>query len=374
MNTRPILDSSSGPVALSVSFNNDNTFFSVALENGFRVYNTRTGDEYLARELGGGIGSAEMIECSKYLALVGGGKQPEFPQNKVQFWDDKGEKITMRVEFNAPVQRVRVSQTHLIVVFLNRVSIYRMAIPPPKVADYETVNNPFGLCSLGENTVIFPGIIAGQIKLFNLKTHNVSIINAHEAPLRALSLGPKGDLLATASEKGTLVRIWSFPSCTKLAELRRGIDPAAIFSMAFSPSGAKLAVTSDKSTLHIWDLVSEGAGPDPDAKNHKWGILAKIPLLPRQFSDQYSSAQAKFEMGDEPVAGPAADSLALHAGIPGVPGGRPTKGLLGWYNEETLFVVGAGKYDDAKWEKFIVGVDSAGKRAVYRDGWKRYLG
>lgn len=372
MNTRPILDSSSGPFALSASFNADSTWFSVALESGFRVYNARTGDEKLAREVGGGIGCAEMVASTNYIALVGGGKQPKFPQNKVQIWNDRRQAVTTSLEFKTTVQRVRISQSHLIVVLLNNVGIYRMKIPPVKVADYETVNNPFGLCCLGKNIVAFPGIVAGQVKLFDLNNNNVSIINAHESPLRALALSPMGDMVATASEQGTLIRLWAFPSCTKVIELRRGIDPAVIFSIAFSPSGSILAVTSDKSTLHIFDLVDRTA-TEPDPKTHKWGILSKIPLLPRQFSDQYSTAQIKFEMGDEPVAGPVADSLALHASIPGVPGGRPTKGLLGWLDEETLHVVGAGKYDDARWEKFIVGVDSVGKRAILRNGWKRYL-
>lgn len=36
MNTRPILDSDTGPFVLSVSFNADCSHFSVALETGFR--------------------------------------------------------------------------------------------------------------------------------------------------------------------------------------------------------------------------------------------------------------------------------------------------------------------------------------------------
>ncbi|KAJ8113644.1 hypothetical protein OPT61_g4276 [Boeremia exigua] len=268
MNTRPVLDSDKGPFALSASFNADNSCFSVALESGFR-------------EVGGGIGCAEMLGTTRYIALVGGGKQPKFPQNKVcpddphswqlishtdsisevQIWNDATQQISTSLEFKTPVQRVRLSQTHLIVVLLNKVGIYRMKMPPEKVADYETVNNPFGLCELGSTIVAFPGRAVGQVKLFNLSTHNVSIIPAHESPLRALSLSQDCSALATASEAGTLLRLWSFPACTKLMELRRGVDPAIILSLAFSPSGTTLAVTSDKSTLHIFDLPSAHAAP-----------------------------------------------------------------------------------------------------------------
>jgi WD40 repeat protein len=336
-----------------------------------------------------------MLGTTRYVALVGGGKQPKFPQNKVrssflspsdpdwvfiqahtsqvQIWNDATQVVATSLEFKTPIQRVRISQTHLVVVLLNSVGIYKMKSPPEKLQDYETVNNPYGLCCLGKNIVAFPGRMSGQVRLYDLGTGNISIIPAHTTPLRAIALSPKGDMVATASEQGTLIRLWSFPSCAKIVEYRRGVDPAVVFSLAFSPNGMILAATSDKSTLHIFDLPGPAAAQvaDPDPKTHKWGVLSKIPLLPRQFSDTYSSASIHFEIGDEPNSGPTSRSATLNAGIPGVPGGRPTKGLIGWLDDNTLLVVGAGQ--DARWEKFIVGQDSAGNRVIWREGWKKYL-
>jgi hypothetical protein len=340
-------------------------------------------------EVGGGIGCAEMLGKTSYIALVGGGKQPKFPQNKVcpeglnweliekadfvykvQIWNDNTKRVTTALEFRTPVQRVRISQTHLIVVQLNKVGVYTMATPPVRVAEYETANNPYGLCELGKDTVAFPGRTIGQVKLFDLKTGNVSIIPAHETPLRAIAISRNGDMVATASEQGTIIRLWSFPSCTKLAEFRRGVDQAAIFSLAFSPSGSTLAVTSDKSTMHIFDLVSTQT---EDPKQHKYGFLSKVPLLPRQFSDTYPTASVKFELGEESTdLGPHMKSATLSAGIPGVPGGRPTKGLLGWLDDNTILILGAGQ--DARWERFCIVIEEdTGKKIVVPNGWKRYL-
>jgi hypothetical protein len=83
MNTRPILDSDRGPFVLSASFNDDCSFYSVALESGFRVYSSTTCDEKIAHDVGGGIGCAELLGRHSYIALVGGGRQPKYPQNKV---------------------------------------------------------------------------------------------------------------------------------------------------------------------------------------------------------------------------------------------------------------------------------------------------
>lgn len=104
-----------------------------------------------------------------------------------------------------------------------------------------------------------------------------------------------------------------------------------------------------------------------DGGSQKWGILGKIPLLPRVFSDVYSFASAHFEIGDEPV--------------PSMPNGfdsgtgmiaRPQKGVIGWTSDHSLIVIGAGR--DGRWEKFIIAEGEDGKRYCVRDGWKRYLG
>jgi hypothetical protein len=147
-----------------------------------------------------------------------------------------------------------------------------------------------------------------------------------------------------------------------------------IFSISFSPSNTLLAVTSDKSTLHIFDIPHQqparrSQSPSPaseETSSHKWGILGKIPLLPRVFSDVYSFANAHFEIGEQ-----------ANLGSPNVPPigssyGRPQKGLIGWCDDHTLLVIGSGK--EGRWEKFVIRDGEEGKRYCVRDGWKRYLG
>jgi len=112
-----------------------------------------------------------------------------------------------------------------------------------------------------------------------------------------------------------------------------------------------------------------GGGNSPNVSDsdtsQKWGILGKIPLLPRVFSDVYSFASAHFEIGDEPSPG---SSTPLN----GDPTVRPPKGIIGWTSDQSLIVVGAGR--DGRWEKFVIAEGEDGRRYCVRDGWKRYLG
>lgn len=169
------------------------------------------------------------------------------------------------MEFCTPIQRIRLSTTNIVVVLLNEVNLYKFSSPPQKLAAFTTANNPFGLCCLGKRLLAFPGRTPGHVQLVELATNNVSIIPAHSNSLRALDLSNDGEVLATASETGTLVRMWSTANCAKTTEFRRGVDQATIFSLAINPSGSLLALTSDKSTLHLFDLANpEGAAGTGD--------------------------------------------------------------------------------------------------------------
>ncbi|KAI9929958.1 hypothetical protein ASPWEDRAFT_23686 [Aspergillus wentii DTO 134E9] len=375
MNTRQVIDESVGPYSLSAIFNSENTCFSVGLDTGFCVFNTDPCELKVSRDFNAGIGVAEMLGQSNYLAIVGGGKQPKFPQNKLVIWDDAKQKAVITLEFRTSVLGVRLSKSRIVVALLNNIHIFAFSNPPQKLSVFETSDNPMGLACLGNKLLAFPGRSPGQVQLVELETGNVSIIPAHSTPLRAMALSPDGEVLATASEAGTLIRVFSTRNCTKMAELRRGVDQAVIFSLAISPSNNLLAVTSDKSTLHVFDIPNprtvahrspSPSSPSEEGTNQKWGILGKIPLLPRVFSDVYSFASAHFEIGEETPPG------SQHVQSLGTSIGRPVKGVIGWPNDHTIIVIGSGR--DGRWEKFLIRDGDDGKRYCVREGWKRYLG
>ncbi|KAF4337839.1 HSV2 phosphatidylinositol 3 5-bisphosphate-binding [Fusarium beomiforme] len=366
MNVRPPIEASSTEAVLSVSFNNDASCFAVGLGSGICIFHTKSCLLKASRDFNAGIGLVQMMGMTNYLALA-------------IIWDDMKGKVALEITALTAVRGVQLGRERIAVVLQNSVRVYSFAKPPDLLHVYETADNLLGLCCLSEKKLAFPGRTAGQIQLIELATGNVSIIPAHSSALKAIALSPDGELLASASETGTLIRVYATSNCARLAELRRGIDPATIFSLAFSPCGTMLACTSDKSTLHIFDIPHPrkpgmnrsqqlgASGSDPGDGAGKWGILSKIPLMPRVFSDVYSFSSAPFEAGDEAAIGGISFSESTVLGT-----SRPPKGVIGWIGDDSLVVIGAGH--DARWEKFIIVDGDDGKRHCVREGWKRYLG
>lgn len=54
-------------------------------------------------------------------------------------------------------------------------------------------------------------------------------INAHQSEIACVALNQPGSVAASASRKGTLIRLFDTTTRDKLVELRRGTDPATLY-------------------------------------------------------------------------------------------------------------------------------------------------
>lgn len=243
---------------LSVAFNQDHGCFACGTQTGFRIYNCDPFKETFRREFdGAGIAIVEMLFRCNILALVGGGKSPRYSPNKVMIWDDHLSRCIGELSFRTEVRAVRLRRDRIIVVLQFRIYVYNFA-DLKLLHQIETWSNTKGICALSPSpktcVLACPGQRKGEVRVELYTSKKTRFIMAHDSSLACLSLSLDGSLLATASNKGTLVRIFNTADGTKLQELRRGVERAEIYSLVFHPNLRWLAVSSAKGTVHVFTI------------------------------------------------------------------------------------------------------------------------
>lgn len=118
--------------------------------------------------------------------------------------------------------------------------------------------NQTGLMSLSLNShLAYPcDKEHGNVAIYdagNLKPR--TIIEAHSSNIAALNFSSTGILLATASQKGTVIRIFCTKNGQRVMEFRRGVKRyAQIVSLNFSICGSFVSVSSNTETIHIFKV------------------------------------------------------------------------------------------------------------------------
>ena len=232
--------------------------------------------------------------------LVGGPPSPLYSPNKVILYDLARHVAVTELEFSEDVLGLACRRDRLVVALRRRIAVFALGEGDGGTAiwregTFPTGDNPRGLSALatapGSTLLAFPGRQTGHVQLVRLPpldlrrpphppsaSHDasqppypaVAVIVAHTSALAALAINPSGTIIATASRTGTLVRVWdgeadlrkrSTGQAVPLRELRRGTDVADIFDIALRPDGGALAVSSDKGTIHVWqiDAAAEAA-------------------------------------------------------------------------------------------------------------------
>ena len=248
---------------LYISFNQDNSCFSIGTENGFIIYKTNSPKVHYETKMDGGIKHPEMYYHTNILGLIGGGEMPKFNPKKLIIWDDYEHKVISEIKFFSNLKNVKIRKDRICTICDKNIYVFDMQTFENIEIIY-TRENPKGL--FGINDYEYKIIIAylqaydnennhkGSVMIKNYERQKGIQIIAQEDSITYLSLNHEGTLLATSNEKGTIIKIHNCINGDLLSQFKRGKEKAEIHYICFDIFSNFLSVTSDRGTIHIWSL------------------------------------------------------------------------------------------------------------------------
>ncbi|KAF3765928.1 hypothetical protein M406DRAFT_88734 [Cryphonectria parasitica EP155] len=299
-----------------ITFNQDHSCLAVGTSRGFRIYHTDPFSKIFSSD-DGNVSIIEMLFSTSLVALV-------LSPRHLIIQNTKRASVICELTFRSAVLAVRLNRRRLAVVLEEEIYLYDIA-NMTLLYVITTSPNPSAICALSpssENCYIayplpkpredtgerrpqhapplstYVPPTSGDVLIFDAVTLKaVNVIEAHRSPLSCIALNSEGTLLATASETGTIVRVFSVPRGQKLYQFRRGTYPSTIYSMSFNLSSTLLCVSSTSDTVHIFrlsgtaavDRNAVAAGAGPGAMDHSSSPRANRWSRSRSRSQSYDS-------------------------------------------------------------------------------------
>ena len=194
------------------------------------------------------------------------------------------------------IQSVKLNPRRLIVLTDKSLIIYRLTdLSLLHIVERSGSNRPPLLsttCS-GENGLCAIVIDTGNILLIDTYTlYRYPVFSAHTSAISALDISMDGSLLATASIKGTIVRLFRIrgipaeaaPSLCGL--LRRGRNESPIRSVLFDSKTEWITVVGDSDTAHIYQVPDCSVIREPLPGISAPSILKSfMSIFPKQYAD-----------------------------------------------------------------------------------------
>lgn len=278
-----------------VNFNQDCTSLAVGSRAGYRLFSL-TGVDVLDKIYTNTTEDVCLVErlfSSSLMAVVTLNSSRKL---KVCHFK-KGTEIC-NYSYSNTILAVKLNRLRLVVCLEESLYIHNIRDMKVLHTIRDTPPNPQGLCALSissENCYLaYPGSNSiGEVQIFDTNNlHAKTMIHAHDSPLAALAFSPTGARIATASEKGTVIRVFSVIDGSKLYEFRRGVKRCVDIScLAFSMCSQFLACSSNTETVHIFKLEEIKESPRKSVEESSWmGYLSNY--LPSQVTDVFNQGRA----------------------------------------------------------------------------------
>ncbi|XP_041491588.1 WD repeat domain phosphoinositide-interacting protein 1 isoform X2 [Microtus oregoni] len=209
------------------SFNQDCTSLAIGTKAGYKLFSLSSVEQLDQVHGSNEIPDVYIVErlFSSSLVVVVSHTKPR-QMNVYHF--KKGTEIC-NYSYSSNILSIRLNRQRLLVCLEESIYIHNIKDMKLLKTLLDIPSNPTGLCALSINHsnsyLAYPGSqTTGEIVLYDGNSlKSVCTIAAHEGTLAAITFNSSGSKLASASEKGTVIRVFSVPDGQKLYEFRRGM-------------------------------------------------------------------------------------------------------------------------------------------------------
>lgn len=296
---------------LHIGFNQDQTCLAIGTLSGFQIFSTEN-FMLLHEEDCGAVAIVEMLFRTSLLALVGHPSADPALRRQLTMWNTTSRSHMCRLEFDSQIHGIRMNHRRVVALLQLKIHIFELRtmrslhvidrIPPsslgsdslglswlcassgylamplalPESSNLLGSSPRHGWSSVqssrsgspGSNgnendeppsparpdtAACDPGPKLGLVTIWNAYTLKlVGTVLAHRSPVQALCLNPTGQILATASSRGTVIRLFGLPALEMLFSFRRGTSPCQILGLGFSRDSSYLCAPSSSGTVHIF--------------------------------------------------------------------------------------------------------------------------
>ncbi|KAK2962325.1 putative WD repeat domain phosphoinositide-interacting protein 2 [Blattamonas nauphoetae] len=267
-------------------FNQTNNCLAVGTKHGYSLWRTSPFEHCDSSFKNHPIAIAEMFYSTSLLAFVCDSQDADHNRTVLYMYNTKIDQIICLLRFAEEIQTVRFNQQYLVIMLKSNIVVYTLD-RIEAVCTLDIYFNQFGRQSVEQyppqtgrlavctqrNMLAYPcDLTTGNICVVTLRDTNTSepqdsgdsygsfkIIEAHDHQVAALAFTNDGSWLATASSRGTTIRIWDTHSRERIMEMKRSKigKTATVHSLCFSEDGTLLVVSSTSKTIHIFAVMGE---------------------------------------------------------------------------------------------------------------------
>ena len=166
---------------------------------------------------------------------------------------------------------------------------------PEIIETFPNPNATFGFAlDVSLNIIAYPTKDkCGHVTVRDQHNHKCLPIQAHNGKIHCLAMNVDGSLLSTASDKGTVIRIFETKTGKQIQEVRRGSDYCSIHCMLFNSDSSMFLCNSNRGTVHLFKLKKNNQENTSNQKSYFGKLVGVLGVKNDYLNSEWSFAQYK---------------------------------------------------------------------------------